>query len=151
MFLQFFEPHLETEKDISFLIVGFVSLLLITTLEDVEVSKMSENWLQECRQYLKMLEELSSSKDRDRLDLVRSVRASLSAVNHSLWGWMQYVNNPDIMGKFTKEELAEIDSQLVEFAKNFIEYDVKITQLGTQKGLDEIKRRQREGAPALVV
>lgn len=112
---------------------------------------MSENWLQECRQYLKMLDEMSSSKDRDRLDLVRSVRASLSAVNHSLWGWMQYVNNPDIMGKFTKEELEEIDGNLIEFAKNFVEYDVKITQLGTQKGLDEIKRRQREGAPALVV
>jgi len=112
---------------------------------------LSESWLQECRQYVKLLDELSTSKDRDRLDLVRSVRASLSAVNHSLWGWMQYVNNPDIMGKFTKEELEQVDSNLCEFARSFIEYDIKMTQLGTQKGLDEIKLRQREGAPALVV
>lgn len=112
---------------------------------------MSEGWLQECRQYLKMLDEMSGAKDQDRLDLVRSMRTSLSAINHSLWGWIQYVNNPDIMGKFTKEELEEMNQTLRDFTRNFIEYDVKITQVGTQKGLDEIKRRQREGPSPLVV
>lgn len=112
---------------------------------------MSEGWLQECRQYLKMLEEMGSAKDQDRLDLVRSMRTALSAINHSLWGWIQYVNNPDIMGKFTREELEEMNHTLHEFTRNFIEYDVKITQVGTQKGLDEIKRRQREGPSPLVV
>lgn len=112
---------------------------------------MSEGWLQECRQYLKMLDEMSAAKDQDRLDLVRSMRTSLSAINHSLWGWIQYVNNPDIMGKFTKEELEEMNQTLRDFTRNFIEYDVKITQVGTQKGLDEIKRRQREGPSPLVV
>jgi len=110
-----------------------------------------ESWIQECRQYLKVLEELVSTKDRDRLDLVRSVRTALSALNHSLWGWIQYVNNPDIMGKFTREELEEIDKSINEFAHNFIEYDLKITQLGTKKGLDEIKKRQREPRSPIVV
>jgi len=112
---------------------------------------MSEGWLQECRQYLKMLDEIGAVKDQDRLDLVRSMRTSLSAINHSLWGWIQYVNNPDIMGKFTREELEEMNQTLRDFTRNFIEYDVKITQVGTQKGLDEIKRRQREGPSPLVV
>jgi hypothetical protein len=116
------------------------------------MSKMGEeSWVQECRQYLKMLDELSTVKDRDRLDLVRSMRTSLSAFNHSLWGWIQYVNNPDIMGKFTKEELEEMDKLINEFARNFIEYDIKITQLGTKKGLDEIKRRRREEPSPIVV
>jgi len=110
-----------------------------------------ESWIQECRQYLKMLDELAAAKDRDRLDLVRSMRTSLSAFNHSLWGWIQYVNNPDIMGKFTKEELEEMNKTIGEFARGFIEYDIKITELGTKKGLDEIKRRQREGPSPIVV
>ncbi|MCD6264305.1 DUF2153 family protein [Candidatus Bathyarchaeota archaeon] len=112
---------------------------------------MGENWIRECREYLKKLEELASAKDRDRLDLVRSMRTSLSALNHSLWGWIQYVNNPDIMGKFTKEELEEMDRTLNEFTKNFIEYDIKITQLGAKKGLEEIKRRQRERPSRIIV
>jgi len=110
-----------------------------------------EGWIQECRQYLKVLAELVTAKDRDRLDLVRSMRTSLSALNHSLWGWIQYVNNPDIMGKFTREELEEMDKIVNEFARNFIDYDIKITQLGTKKGLDEIKRRQREPTSPIVV
>ena len=105
---------------------------------------MSENWIRECRQYLKRLEELSEAKDRDRLDLVRTMRTALTALNHSLWGWIQYINNPDIMGKFTKEELEEMDKTVNEFARNFIDYDIKVTQLGAQKGLAEIKRRRRE-------
>jgi hypothetical protein len=104
---------------------------------------MGENWINECRQYLRRLEELSNTKNRDRLDLVRTMRTALTALNHSLWGWIQYVNNPDIMGKFTKEELEEMDDTLNEFARKYIEYDIKITQLGAQKGLAEIKRRRR--------
>jgi len=110
-----------------------------------------ESWIQECRQYLKVLAEQVVVKNRDRLDLVRGMRTSLSALNRSLWGWIQYVNNPDIMGKFTKEELEEMDKVINEFARNFIEYDVKITELGTKKGLDEIRRRQREGPSPIVV
>ena len=110
-----------------------------------------ESWIQECRQYLKVLDELVTAKDRDRLDLVRAMRTSLSALNHSLWGWIQYVNNPDIMGKFTREELEEMEKMINEFARNFIDYDIKITQLGTKKGLDEIKRRQREPTSPIVV
>lgn len=105
---------------------------------------MSENWIRESRQYLKTLEELSAAENRDRLDLVRTMRTALSALNHSLWGWLQYVNNPDIMGKFTKEELEEMDKTLNEFARNFVGYDIKITQLGAQKGLQEIRRRRRD-------
>lgn len=113
--------------------------------------KMGENWIRDCQQYLKRLEELASAKDRDRLDLVRSMRTALSAINHSLVGWIQYVNNPDIMGKFTKEELEEMDKTLKEFTKGFIEYDIKTTQLGAKKGLEEIKRRRKERPSHIIV
>lgn len=115
--------------------------------------EMSENWIRECRRYLKMLDELSVAKDRDRLDLVRTMRTALSALNHSLWGWVQYVNNPDVMGNFTKEELEEMNKTINEYARNFIEYDIKITQLGAKKGLAEVRRRQRDRdrPPGLIV
>jgi hypothetical protein len=67
----------------------------------------------------------------------------LAALQRSLLGWMQWVNNPDIMTRFTEEELGEMDKRIAEFARAFIEYDLKITEKGAEKGLEIRRRAQR--------
>lgn len=104
---------------------------------------MGERWIQECTEHLKQIREALTAETPDRLELVKSMRVALLALNHSVWGWLQYVNNPDIMGKFTREELNEISNYLNKFAEGFIEYDIKVTKAGMKKRLSEIKQRRR--------
>jgi hypothetical protein len=111
---------------------------------------MSERWIRECRQYLKKLEELSTAVDRDRLSLVRTMRTALQALNHSLQGWVQFVNNPDLIAKYTKEELEEMEKTILEFIRKFIEYDIKVTQLAVRKGLPQVKRRSRRSRTSII-
>lgn len=111
---------------------------------------MGERWIQECTEHLKRIREALASETPDRLDLVRMMHEALLALNHSVWGWMQYVNNPDIMGKFTQEELNEISGYLNKFAEEFIEYDIKVTKVGMEKGLGEMKQRQQNRQPFYV-
>ena len=54
----------------------------------------------------------------------------LSALQRSLLGWTQWVSNPDVMTRFTREELEEMDKKLAEFTCSFIEYDIKVTKKG---------------------
>ena len=103
---------------------------------------MGEQWIKESTDYLKQISEALASKSPDRLELVRSMHVALLALNHSVWGWLQYVNNPDIMGKFSRDELNEIGNFLNKFAKEFIDYDIKVTKAGMEKGLSEIKQHQ---------
>ena len=111
---------------------------------------MGEQWIHECTEYLRQVREALSTEDPDRLDLVRIMHAALIALNHSLLGWLQYVNNPDIMGKFNREELSEISEFLNKFAEDFIEYDIKVTKVGVAKGLSEIKQREESQQPFYV-
>jgi len=105
---------------------------------------MGERWIQECGEYLKQVREALASEAPDRLDLVRSMHVALLALNHSVWGWLQYVNNPDIMGKFDGDELEAISGFLNKFAEEFIEYDIKVTKAGMEKGLGETKQQQSQ-------
>ena len=111
---------------------------------------MGERWIQECTEHLKRIREALASEAPDRLDLVKMMYAALLALNHSIWGWMQYVNNPDIMGKFTQDELHEISGYLNKFAEEFIEYDIKVTKAGMEKGLSEMKQREQSRQPFYV-
>jgi len=77
----------------------------------------------------------SAKEDRDRLDLVQSLRFSLYALHRSLLGWMNWANNPDIMVAFEKEELDEMNRRIKEFTESFLKYDVEVTQRGSQKNL----------------
>jgi hypothetical protein len=104
---------------------------------------MGERWIQECMDYLEQIGKNQAAEGTDRLELVRSMQVALLGLNHSVWGWLQYVNNPDIMGKFTREELSEINDHLNRAAAEFIEYDVKITKSGMEKGLREAKQQQQ--------
>ena len=111
---------------------------------------MGEQWIHECTEYLKQIRESLSTDTPDRLDLVRMMHSALIALNHSLLWWLQYVNNPDIMGKFDREELSEISDFLNKFAEEFIGYDIKVTKVGLAKGLSEIKQREEIQQPFYV-
>ncbi|MGQ9679763.1 MAG: DUF2153 family protein [Candidatus Bathyarchaeia archaeon] len=98
---------------------------------------MGERWVQECNMYLKQIKDALSTESPDRLELVRAMYISLLALSHSVWGWLQYVNNPEVMGKFSLSELNEVNSTIGKFALEFLEYDIKITRMGMEKGLKE--------------
>jgi hypothetical protein len=103
---------------------------------------LGEQWVKECSDYLNQIREAQTAEAPDRLELVRLMHLALLALNHSVWGWLQYVNNPDIIGKFNRDELNEIGNFLNKFAEEFLEYDIKVTKAGMEKGLSEIKQHQ---------
>ena len=105
---------------------------------------MSEGWIQTCEKLREQIKMLSGKKDKDRLDLVQSLRFSLYALDRSLQGWMTWVNNPNIMAAFKKEELDEMNQKIVEFTESFIKYDVEVTQKGSYKNSDTKKPSEIE-------
>lgn len=109
---------------------------------------MSERWFQVSKRILDQIEKLEKMEKKDRLEHVKSMRFVLSALQRSLLGWTQWVSNPDVMTRFTREELEEMDRKLADFARSFIEYDMQITKKGEEKGLEaqrRVERREREG------
>lgn len=111
------------------------------------VETVGERWIRACKEFLRQIRENKLVENPDRLDLVRSMHVALLALNHSVIGWLQYVNNPDIMGKFTLEELIEMSGFLSKFTEEFIEYDMKVTKVGMEKGLREMGEEREEEQP----
>jgi len=115
---------------------------------------LSERWIQVSEKILDQIKHLEEAKERDRLELVRSLRFMLSALQRSLLGWMQWANNPDIMTRFTQEDLEKMSKKLSEFTSSFIEYDLEATKLGAQRGLKakkKVKKKKEERAEAFYV
>ena len=110
---------------------------------------MGQNWVQRSEKTLKQLRQLVETADQDRLDLVRVMRFAFSALGQSLAGWMQWINSPEIMSNFTRDELEEMAKILTGIVEQFIEYDVKITEEGVRKGL--AKRRAAERGIRFVI
>ncbi len=112
---------------------------------------MSEIWVQVSKKVLDQIKRLEEAEERDRLDLVRSILFMLSALQRSLLGWMGWVNNPDIMTKFTQEDLAKMSKKLSELTRSFIEYDLEATMLGAQRGLRARKtvKKKKEERPEI--
>ena len=78
----------------------------------------------------------------------------LVALQRSLTGWMQWINNPGLMTRFTREDLEKMNKELSEFTRSFIEYDLEITKKGKEKGLAVrrgVERRRREGEEAFYI
>jgi len=96
---------------------------------------MSQSWIQRSESTLKQLRQLVEAPEQDRLDLVRSMRFAFGAMGQSLAGWMQWINSPEIMSSFSRDELEEMTKTITEMVERFIEYDIKITEEGTRKGL----------------
>ena len=104
---------------------------------------MSERWVQRGERILERIKNLDASKERDRLELIQSMGFVLRALWNSVQGWMQWISNPGITTRFSQEELEEINKTITDFAKSFIEYDIKMTKEGIQKGIKERRRAQR--------
>jgi len=98
---------------------------------------LSEGWLLECEKVLENLLRILDTEGKDRLDIMKSIRFALYALNRSISGWLWWINNPDIMINFSLEEFKEINKTILELTKAFIEYDLKITKMGAEKGMKQ--------------
>jgi hypothetical protein len=101
---------------------------------------LSERWIRVSEKILEQLKRLEDTKDKDRLELVRSLRFVLSVLQRSLIGWTQWVNNPDIMTIFSQKDLETMTEKLSEFTRSFVKYDLEMTSLGVKKGLKSPKK-----------
>jgi len=104
---------------------------------------LSQGWVETCQRILKQIQLMSQKKGKDRLDLIQSMRFSLYALHRSILGWLNWVNNPDIMVAFSQDELEEMNKKLIEFITEFIKYDIEVTKKGANKSMD-IQRSRRE-------
>ncbi len=103
------------------------------------------NWVDRSQKTLAQLKELRAKPDRDRLDELRCMRFGLMLMGQSLAGWMQWVNSPEVMATFSKEELQEMSNTILDMIEKFIEYDIKVTDEGMQKGFAKQREMQQEG------
>jgi hypothetical protein len=103
---------------------------------------LNVNWVERSEKTLEELRELREKKDQDRLDRVRAMRFAFMALGQSLAGWMQWVNSPEVMCNFTKEELEEMSQTVISMVEKFVKYDIEITNEGMQKGI--AKQREQE-------
>ena len=96
---------------------------------------LGQGWVETCQRILEQIRQMSQKKDKDRLDLIQSMRFSLYALHRSILGWLNWVNNPDIMVTFNQEELEEMNKKLIEFIEEFIKYDIEVTEKGASKSI----------------
>jgi hypothetical protein len=88
---------------------------------------MSGRWIQDCKRILAQIREFEKAEAQDRLDMVRRLRFILYALQRSVSGWMEWINNPDVMARFSLEELKAMSRDLTKLTQAFIEYDCEIT------------------------
>jgi len=105
--------------------------------------QMAGKWVQDCERILETIKKSAEVEGKDRLDMVRLIRFTILALQRSVTGWMEWANNPDIMARFSLEELKEINKTLAELVCAFVEYDAKITgktEMGLRKTEDRTER-----------
>jgi len=105
---------------------------------------LSERWIQISEKIIEQLNSLEDVKDKDRLELVRSLRFVLGVLQRSLLGWTQWVNNPDIMTIFSQKDLEKMTKKLAEYTSSFVKYDLEMTSLGVKKGLKAPKKVEKK-------
>ena len=88
---------------------------------------MTERWVQECKRILEQIKKLDDIEGKDRLDMVRRIRFIIYALQRSLSGWIEWIENPDVMASFSLEDLNEISKNLSKLTQLFIQYDCEIT------------------------
>jgi len=102
---------------------------------------LSERWIQVSEKILSQLKRLEEAREKDRLEYVRSIRFTLSALQRSLLGWMQWVNNPDIMTRFTQGGSREHEQKTIR-ARAFLH---RIRFRGHQARRPEGTKSDKEG------
>ena len=103
---------------------------------------MNQGWIERTQKTIDQLQKIKEKRDIDRLEIVTAMRFSFGALSQSLGGWMQWVNSPEIMSQFTREELLDISDKLIDMVSVFVEYDREITDYGMQKGLGKQREEQ---------
>ena len=106
---------------------------------------LNVNWVERSQKTLEQLRMLRAKKDPDRLDQVRTMRFGFITLGQSLAGWMQWVNSPEVMANFTKEELEEMGGKLLDMVENWIEYDIDVTDEGMRKGVEKQRDQDQQG------
>ena len=101
---------------------------------------MKGRWVKDCQKILSEIKNSSKVEGSDRLDMVRTIRFTILALQRSVTGWMQWADNPDIMAQFSLDELTEINKNLAHLVCAFVDYDAKIT--GSQEKKIEKKIQQ---------
>ncbi len=105
----------------------FLGWIFHTSLNRVD--HMSGRWVQDCRKIVDQIKKLDDIKGQDRLDMVGKIRFILYGLQRSVSGWIEWIDNPDIMANFSLEELKKISKNLAKLTQSFIEYDCEITSL----------------------
>jgi hypothetical protein len=106
---------------------------------------LNVNWVERSEKTLEELKKLGEKKEQDRLDRVRAMRFAFMALGQSLAGWMQWVNSPEVMSNFTKEELEEMSQTVIGMVEKFVEYDIELTNEGMQKGVAKQREQEDQG------
>jgi hypothetical protein len=101
---------------------------------------MDGRWVNDCQRILDEIKKSAKVEGHDRLDLMRTIRFTLIALQRSVTGWMQWADNPDIMAQFSLDELTEINKNLADLVCAFVDYDANIT--GSQEKKIEKKIRK---------
>jgi len=88
---------------------------------------MEGKWVSDCERILDKIKNSAKVEGQDRLDVVKTIRFTILALQRSVIGWMQWADNPDIMAQFSLDELVEINNNLSDLVCAFVDYDAKIT------------------------
>lgn len=110
---------------------------------------MTERWISQNEEMLKALAELASKKGEDRLELVNAMIFALNAIDRSIHGWRSWIQNLQLMSKFSEDELVEMKKGLIEKAQEFIEYDTSVTEKHKEKipRIVVVRRQGEEDRP----
>jgi len=99
------------------------------------------NWKAIHEETLKLIDDLASKRQRDRLDLLNLMNLSLYAMARSLIGWYQRLENPEVLSSLSDEELRELADKISRIAKEFVKYDIRTTKRYSKRGIksDDLK------------
>ncbi|PCN50613.1 hypothetical protein B6U99_03425 [Candidatus Geothermarchaeota archaeon ex4572_27] len=102
---------------------------------------MPDYWRSSAEEALKLIDDLASKKQRDRLDLLNLMNLSLYAMARSVLGWYRRLEDPDALSCFSDEELKELADRISRIAREFVKYDIKTTKRYSKRGSksDELK------------
>jgi len=88
---------------------------------------LTEEWIRQSQEMLKVLKDVASKKGEDRLELVNSMNFALNAIDRSIHGWRSWIQNLALMTKFSEDELREMKEGLIKEARDFIEHDIEVS------------------------
>jgi hypothetical protein len=111
---------------------------------------MSDKVLDQRKKMLNSIRDLVGLEEKDRLDYVKSIKIHLAYLGQSLAGWGKWVNNPEIMATFTKNELEEIESNLYSITEDFIKHDIETMKVAQEKGLRIRPRKEKENIKFII-